>query len=294
MAMTPLGGPTRRPPRSRRSALATLGAALTSAVVGLAAATLPTSAAAQDRFITMASTTSTEQSGLFKHLLPAFKQATGIDVRVVAVGTGQALAIGRRGDADLLFVHDTAAELRFVAEGHAPRRDDVMYNDFVLVGPASDPAGTKGRDIGAALTKIAAAGAAFVSRGDNSGTHAAERRHWKAAGIDVSGQPAWYKECGCGMGPALNIASSSGAYLLTDRGTWISFRNKGDLAILVEGDKRLFNQYGVMVIDPAKHPGVKADLAQRFADWVLSKPGQDAIAAYRIDGQQLFFPNAGA
>ena len=258
----------------------------------LAAATLP--ALAQDKFIVMASTTSTEQSGLFKHLLPAFKAATGIDVRVVAVGTGQALDMGRRGDADIVFVHDTVAENKFVAEGFSTGRKDVMYNDFVLVGPAADPAATKGNDITAALQKIATAGAPFVSRGDKSGTNAAELRHWKAAGVDLAGKPAWYKECGCGMGPALNIASSSSAYVLTDRGTWISFKNRGPLAIVVEGDKKLFNQYGVMVVNPAKFPHVKAALAQQFADWVVSPAGQAAIAEYKIGGEQLFFPNAGS
>ena len=265
-------------------------AATLSAVLLFTAATGP--AAAQDKTIVMASTTSTENSGLFKHLLPAFKAATGIAVRVVAVGTGQALDTGRRGDADIVFVHDTAAEEKFVAEGFATRRADVMYNDFVLVGPAADPAGAKGKDIAAAMTKLAATGAPFVSRGDKSGTHAAELRHWKNAGIDLSAKPAWYKECGCGMGAALNIASSTGAHVLTDRGTWISFKNRGSLAILVEGDKRLFNQYGVMVVNPAKHPHVKAALAQQFADWIVSPAGQDTIAAYKIGSDQLFFPNA--
>ncbi len=251
--------------------------------------------AAQERFIVMASTTSTEQSGLFGHLLPAFKAATGIDARVVAVGTGQALDMGRRGDADVVFVHDTAAEEKFVAEGFALRRLPVMYNDFVLVGPASDPAGARGNDIAAALKKLAAATtAAFVSRGDKSGTHAAELRLWKAAGIDLaSARPAGYKECGCGMGPALNIASSTpNAYALTDRGTWLSFRNRGELAVLVEGDRTLFNQYGVMAVNPAKHPHVKQALARQFVDWVVSPAGQQAIAGYQIGGQQLFFPNA--
>lgn len=256
----------------------------------LAAAAVP--ALAQDRFIVMASTTSTEQSGLFKHLLPVFKAATGIDVRVVAVGTGQALDTGRRGDADVVFVHDAVAEEKFVAEGFATQRREVMYNDFVLVGPAKDPAGAKGRDINAGLRKVAAAGAPFVSRGDKSGTHAGELRYWKAAGVDVAARPAWYKECGCGMGPALNIASSTDAYALTDRGTWISFRNRGNLAIVVEGDTKLFNQYGVMVVNPARHPHVKTALAQQFADWVVSAAGQATIADYRIGGEPLFFPNA--
>jgi tungstate transport system substrate-binding protein len=248
---------------------------------------------AQERFIVMASTTSTEQSGLFVHLLPGFKQASGIDVRVVAVGTGQALDMGRRGDADVVFVHDTVAEEKFVADGFALKRQPVMYNDFVLVGPASDPAKARGSDIAAALKRIAATGATFVSRGDKSGTHAAELRLWKAAGVDLAtARPAGYKECGCGMGPALNMGSSTDGYVLTDRGTWLSFKNRGPLAILVEGDKTLFNQYGVMVVDPAKHPHVKQALAQQFADWVVAPAGQAAIAAYKIGGEQLFFPNA--
>lgn len=251
-------------------------------------------APAQEKTIVMASTTSTEQSGLFAHLLPAFKQATGIDVRVVAVGTGQALDIGRRGDADIVFVHDTAAEEKFVAEGYSVKRLPVMYNDFVLIGPTADPARTKGKDIAAALTKIAASGASFISRGDRSGTHAAELRLWKKAGIDVGKQkPSGYKECGCGMGPALNIAASTDAYTLSDRGTWLSFKNRAGLVILVEGDQSLFNQYGVMVVNPAKHPQVKQALAQAFADWVVSPAGQATIASYRIGGEQLFFPNAG-
>jgi tungstate transport system substrate-binding protein len=251
-------------------------------------------AQAQDRFIVMASTTSTEQSGLFGHLLPAFKSATGIDVRVVAVGTGQALDTARRGDADVLFVHDTVAEEKFVADGFATQRRNVMYNDFVLVGPKADPAGARGADIAAALKKLAAGGAPFVSRGDKSGTHAAELRLWKAAGVDLgAARPAGYKECGCGMGPALNIGSSTNAYVLTDRGTWLSFRNRGNLAMLVEGDKSLFNQYGVLVVNPAKHPHVKAALAQQFATWVVSPAGQASINGYRIGGEQLFFANAG-
>ena len=250
-------------------------------------------AMAQDKFIVMASTTSTEQSGLFAHLLPAFKTATGIDVRVVAVGTGQALDTGRRGDADVVFVHDTAAEERFVTEGFATRRQNVMYNDFVLVGPAADPAKVKGSDIQAAFGKVAAARASFISRGDKSGTHAAELRLWKAGGIEPGvGKPAGYKECGCGMGPALNMAASTGSYVLTDRGTWLNFRNRQDLTVLVEGDRKLFNQYGVMVVNPAKHPHVKAALAQQFADWVVSPAGQASIAGYKIGGEPLFFPNA--
>jgi tungstate transport system substrate-binding protein len=247
----------------------------------------------RDKTIVMASTTSTEQSGLFGHLLPQFKQATGIDVRVVAVGTGQALDTGRRGDADIVFVHDTAGEEKFVAAGFATKRLPVMYNDFVVVGPAADPAKARGNDIAAALAKLNASGAPFISRADKSGTHAAELRLWQAAGVDLAkAKPAGYKECGCGMGPALNMGSSSGGYVLTDRGTWLSFKNRGDLAILVEGDKRLFNQYGVMVVNPAKHPHVKSALAQQFVDWVVSSAGQSRIADYKINGQQLFFPNA--
>ncbi|VTU26518.1 PBP superfamily domain protein [Variovorax sp. SRS16] len=249
--------------------------------------------------LTMASTTSTEQSGLFARLLPAFRQGSGIDIKVVAVGTGQAIDMARRGDADVLFVHDTAAEEKFVAEGFAAKRYPVMYNDFVLVGPKNDPAGLRGKDIVAALKKVAAADAPFVSRGDKSGTDAAERRLWMQTGVADAGQPvpndrkgAGYKECGCGMGPALNIAASSGAYVLADRGTWLSFRNRQDLAVLVEGDKRLFNQYGVMVPSPAKFPRLDSAGAQKFVDWVISPAGQSTIASYRIGGEQLFFPNA--
>jgi len=261
----------------------------------LAATLLGSGAMAQEKFIVMASTTSTEQSGLFAHLLPAFTQATGIDVRVVALGTGQALDAARRGDADVVFVHDQAAEEKFVAEGFGLKRLPVMYNDFVIVGPKADPAGVRGSDVVAALKKLAgSANASFISRGDKSGTHAAELRYWKLAGIDLAGaKPAGYKECGCGMGPALNIAASSGAYVLADRGTWLNFKNRGDLVILVEGYPRLFNQYGVIVVNPAKHPHVKKDLAQAFADWVVSPAGQAAIASYKIGGEQLFFPNAG-
>jgi tungstate transport system substrate-binding protein len=240
--------------------------------------------------ITMASTTSTEQSGLFGHLLPAFRQATGIDVKVVAVGTGQAIDMARRGDADVLFVHDQVAEEKFVADGFAARRWPVMYNDFVLVGPKADPAGTRGRDIVEGLKKVAAGNAPFISRGDKSGTHAAELRYWTQAGTKGGG----YRECGCGMGPALNIASSGNAYALTDRGTWLAFRNRGDLVILVEGDQRLFNQYGVMAVSPQKHPHVKHAEAQKFVDWVISPAGQQAIAAYQVGGEPLFFPNAAA
>jgi len=239
----------------------------------------------------MASTTSTEQSGLFGTLLPAFKQASGIAIKVVALGTGQAIDMGRRGDADVLFVHDQVAEEKIVAEGFAIKRFPVMYNDFVLVGPAADPAKTKGKDITEALRKLNAANANFVSRGDKSGTHAAELRYWKNAGVD-NPQFAGYKACGCGMGPALNIGSSSNAYVLTDRGTWLSFKNRGELVVLVEGDTRLFNQYGVMVVNPARHPQVKLAEAQKFVDWIVSPAGQAAIASYKIGGEQLFFPNA--
>ncbi|MDE1951028.1 MAG: substrate-binding domain-containing protein [Burkholderiales bacterium] len=265
------------------------------ALVAALIAAATTLAAAEDKFITMASTTSTEQSGLFGWLLPIFKQATGIDVHVVAVGTGQALDIGRRGDADIEFVHDTVAEKKFVAEGWSVKRLPVMYNDFVLVGPANDPAGLAGKDIAAAFRKLAAGKADFISRGDRSGTNAAELRIWKKAGIDPKAErPAGYKECGCGMGPALNMASAMGAYVFTDRGTWLSFKNRGDLKVLVEGDPGLFNQYGVMVINPARFPHVKHELAQQFEDWVVSPAGQAAIAAYKVGGEQLFFPNAGS
>lgn len=263
-----------------------VAAVLTSLAAGVARA--------QDRFIVVASTTSTEQSGLFGHILPQFRQATGIEARVVALGTGQALDMGRRGDADVVFVHDQAAEEKFVAEGFGLQRRAVMYNDFVLIGPKNDPAGTRGKDITAALAKLATSSAPFISRGDKSGTHAAELRYWKAAGVDLAAaKPAGYRECGCGMGPALNMAASMNAYVLADRGTWLAFKNRGELAVLVEGDKRLFNQYGVMVVNPAKHPHVRKDMAQAFADWVVSPAGQAAIASYKIGGEQLFFPNAG-
>ena len=241
--------------------------------------------------ITMASTTSTEQSGLFGYLLPEFKKTSGLDVKVVALGTGQALDTARRGDADVLFVHDQVAEEKFVADGWGVKRYPVMYNDFILVGPQNDPAGVKGKDIVEALKKLAAGNGDFVSRGDKSGTHAAELRYWKLAGADAA-KGSGYKECGCGMGPALNIAASSGAYALADRGTWLNFKNRADLAVLVEGDTRLFNQYGVMVVNPARHPHVKAQDAQKFVDWVVSPAGQTAIANYKIGGEQLFFPNA--
>jgi tungstate transport system substrate-binding protein len=241
--------------------------------------------------ITMASTTSTEQSGLFGHLLPAFRQASGIDVKVVALGTGQALDLGRRGDADVVFVHDLAAEDKFVADGFSLRRYPVMYNDFVVVGPKGDPAGARGRDVLAAMKQLAAGNAAFVSRGDKSGTHAAELRYWKLA-LQDAGKGNGYRECGCGMGPALTLASAANAYALTDRGTWLSFKNRGDLVVLVEGDNRLFNPYGVMVVNPARHPHVKAADAQKFVDWVVSGAGQAVIASYKINSEQLFFPHA--
>jgi tungstate transport system substrate-binding protein len=246
------------------------------------------SATAQD-FITVASTTSTEQSGLFKFLLPEARKATGIEVRVVAVGTGQALDMGRRGDADVVFVHDPEAEAKYLAEGFGVRRYPVMYNDFVIVGPKSDPAGAKGNDVIAALKRIAAAQAPFASRADKSGTHAAELRYWKMAGIEPKGD--WYRETGSGMGPTLNTASGMNAYALADRGTWLSFKNRGELVILVEGDTRLFNQYGVMLVNPAKYPHVKKELGQKFIDWLISPAGQATIASYKIDGEQLFFPD---
>jgi len=257
----------------------------------LAATVYIASFGVQAQSIVVASTTSTEQSGLFAHLLPEFKKTTGIDVKVVALGTGQAIDMGRRGDADVLFVHDKVAEDKVVAEGFAVKRFEVMYNDFVLIGPKADPAKTQGSDIVEALKKLAQGNSEFVSRGDKSGTHAAELRFWKIAGMDAS-KGTGYKECGCGMGPALNIASSTGAYVLADRGTWLNFKNRGDLAVLVEGDKRLFNQYGVMLVNPAKHPTVKVAEGQKFVDWLISAPGQSVIASYKIGGEQLFFPNA--
>ena len=246
---------------------------------------------AQQRYITVASTTSTEQSGLFRHLLPIFEKRTGIHVRVVALGTGQALDMGKRGDADVVFVHDAAAEKRLVAEGFFVERREVMYNDFIIVGPKSDPARAGGRDAVAALMTIAEKKAPFASRGDKSGTHAAELRLWKEAGIDpVQGRGAWYRETGSGMGPTLNTASGMNAYALTDRGTWLSFKNRGELGIVVEGDKRLFNQYGVMLVNPKKHAHVKRADGMAFINWLASAEGQKAIAAYKIDGEQLFFP----
>ena len=259
------------------------------AALGMALASLTANAMAQS--IVMSSTTSTEQSGLFGYLLPEFKKASGIDIKVVALGTGQALDMARRGDADVVFVHDQVAEEKFVADGFGLKRLAVMYNDFVVVGPQADPASVKGNDIVAALKKISAGNAAFVSRGDKSGTHAAELRFWTQAAVaDKKG--TGYKECGCGMGPALNIGASTGAYVLTDRGTWLNFKNRGDLKVLVEGDARLFNQYGVMVVNPAKHAHVKRAEAQKFVDWIVSKPGQAVIAGYKIGGESVFFPNA--
>lgn len=262
------------------------------AVFLLALAALP--APAQERFITVASTTSTEQSGLFGHILPLFTAESGIAVRVVALGTGQALDVARRGDADVVFVHDRAAEERFVAEGAGGPRHHVMFNDFVLIGPTSDPARIAGlHDTGEALRRIAAAAAPFVSRGDRSGTHAAELRLWRRAGVDpAQGRAAWYREVGQGMGPALNTAAAQNAYVLSDRGTWLSFRNRQDLRILVGGDARLFNQYGVMLVNPQRHPHVKVADGQRFIEWLLSPAGQRAIASYQINGEPLFFPNA--
>ena len=250
------------------------------------------SAAVQAQSIVMASTTSTEQSSLFGHLLPEFKKASGIDIKVVALGTGQALDMARRGDADVVFVHDQAAEEKFVADGFGVKRLPVMYNDFVLIGPRADPVAAKGSDIVAALRKISVANGAFVSRGDKSGTHAAELRFWKMAEL-AEKKGGGYRECGCGMGPALNMAASTGAYVLADRGTWLNFKNRADLAVLVEGDHKLFNQYGVMVVNPARHPHVKVADAQKFVDWVVSPAGQGVIAGYKIGGEPLFFPNAG-
>lgn len=262
-------------------------------LLALGALALAPYASAQ-KFITVASTTSTEQSGLFKHLLPVFEKKTGIQVRVVALGTGQALDLARRGDADVVFVHAKSAEEKFLAEGEGVKRFPVMYNDFVLIGPKSDPAKIGGgKDILAALKKVRETGAPFVSRGDRSGTHIAELDLWKAAGIDIAKEKGpWYRETGQGMGPALNTASSMGAYILADRGTWLAFKNRGDLTILVEGDKHLFNQYGVMLVNPQKHPSVKRAEGQTFIDWVISAEGQKTIAGYKIDGEQLFYPNA--
>jgi tungstate transport system substrate-binding protein len=262
----------------------------------LLALALAGAARAEEKFFTVASTTSTEQSGLFKYLLPMFEKKTGIHVRVVAVGTGQALDIGRRGDADVLLVHAKPLEEKFIAEGYGVKRQDVMYNDFVLIGPKSDPAGVAGtKDVAAAFRKIKEAQAPFVSRGDRSGTHFAELEIWKLAGIDIAkAKGPWYRDTGQGMGPALNTAAAMNAYILSDRGTWLSFKNRGELTIAVEGDRRLFNQYGVMLVNPARHPHVKVALGQAFIDWLLSAEGQQAIADYKINGEQLFFPNAGS
>jgi len=274
--------------RTLATAFTRLSAAWLAAAV--VAASLPATA---QPFITVASTTSTEQSGLFRELLPAFRNDTGIEARVVAVGTGQALDMGRRGDADVVFVHDKVAEEKFIAEGFGVKRFPVMYNDFVVVGPRSDPAGAKGDDVTAALARIAGKQWPFASRADKSGTHAAELRYWKAAGI---GKPegSWYRETGAGMGPTLNTAAGMNAYALTDRGTWLNFRNRGDLVVLVEGDRKLFNQYGVMLVNPERHPHVKKELGLRFIEWIVSPRGQAAIAGYRIGGEQVFFPNAGS
>ena len=259
-----------------------------------AASVLQDAAIAQDKTIVVSSTTSTQDSGLFGHILPIFKAKTGITVKVVSQGTGQALDTGRRGDADVVFVHARAQEEKFVADGHGVKRYPVMYNDFVVVGPKSDPAGIKGgKDVAASLKAIKAKGAAFISRGDRSGTHSAELRLWKLAGVDIEKDKGlWYKAIGQGMGATLNTAAASNAYTLTDRATWIAFKNKRDLVIVVEGDKRLFNQYGIMLVNPAKHLHVKQDFGQQFIDWIVSAEGQKAIADYKRDGQSLFFPNA--
>ncbi len=258
-------------------------------MLGVAAAR----AGAEDRSIVVASTTSTQDSGLFGYLLPIFKAKTGIDVKVIAQGTGQALDTARRGDADVVFVHAKAQEEKFVADGFGVKRFDVMYNDFVMIGPKADPAGIKGKDIETALKTIRERAAPFISRGDRSGTHAAELALWKQAGIDIAAAKGpWYREIGQGMGAALNTANAMNAYVLSDRGTWISFENRGDLDIVVEGDKRLFNQYGVTLVNPEKYPSVKKDLGQAFVDWLISPEGQATIAGYKIGGQQLFFPDA--
>jgi tungstate transport system substrate-binding protein len=262
--------------------------------LALGAVITATPALAQDKSIVVASTTSTQDSGLFEYLLPLFKKKTGITVKVVAQGTGQALDTGRRGDADVVFVHAKSAEEKFLAEGESVKRYPVMYNDFVLIGPKSDPAGIKGmKDVAKAFQTIKEKQASFISRGDRSGTHIAELKLWKDAGIDIGkDRGPWYKSIGQGMGAALNIAGASNSYLLSDRGTWIHFKNKGDLQILVEGDKRMFNQYGVMLVNPAKHPNVRKDLGQQFIDYLISPEGQKDIANYKIDGEQLFYPNA--
>jgi tungstate transport system substrate-binding protein len=275
---------------ARRHLLSTVFSA---ALVVAFAPALAVPALAQDKFIVVSSTTSTQDSGLFGHILPMFKARTGIDVKVVAQGTGQALDTGKRGDADVVFVHAKSQEEKFVADGAGVKRFPVMYNDFVLIGPKADPAGIKGKNIDDALKTIQANNASFISRGDRSGTHSAEVNLWKAVGVDIAKDKGpWYKEIGQGMGAALNTAGASGAYVLADRGTWISFKNKGDLYILVEGDNKLFNQYGVILVNPDKHPSVKKELGQSFIDWLVSAEGQKAIADYKIEGQQLFFPNA--
>jgi len=284
-----------RPHAARRLIAVTLILATLGGPMATVAQPLPRTAESADAsHIVMASTTSTEQSGLFTHVLPRFTAKTGIQVRVVALGTGQAISVASRGDADLLFVHDKVAEEKFVADGFGLARRDVMYNDFVVVGPASDPARLSGvRDVVRALGQIAQGRHPFLSRGDRSGTHAAELRYWKDAGIDPkTSTGGWYRETGSGMGPTLNIAAGMNAHALTDRGTWLNFRNRGALKVLVEGDERLFNQYGVIVVNPARHPHVKLKQAQAFADWMVSSEGQQAIADYRIGGEALFFPNA--
>jgi tungstate transport system substrate-binding protein len=270
--------------QNRRTLIALAAAAVLAGTPG---------AFAQDKSIVVSSTTSTQDSGLFGHILPLFKAKTGIEVKVVSQGTGQALDTGRRGDADVVFVHAKPQEEKFVADGAGVKRFPVMYNDFILVGPKNDPAGAKGKDIVAGLKAIQSKGATFISRGDRSGTHAAELALWKVADIDpASGKGTWYKEIGQGMGAALNTAAAANAYTLADRGTWLSFKNRGDLGIVVEGDNKLFNQYGVILVNPAKHPHVKTELGQAFIDWLVSPEGQKAIADYKIGGEQLFFPNA--
>jgi len=267
--------------------------ALAAVSLGAFAPVPATHAQAPDNSITVSSTTSTEQSGLFGFLLPQFLKATGITVKVIALGTGQALDVGRRGDADVVFVHDQPAEEKFIAEGAGVERIAVMYNDFVLIGPSDDPAKAAGKDIGSGLKALYSTKAPFVSRGDKSGTHAAELRYWKQAGLDPAGEKqSWYRDTGSGMGPALNTAAAMNAYILADRGTWLSFKNRQNLKIIVEGDSKLFNQYGVILVNPKKHPHVKVAAGQKFIDWLVSAEGQGTIAAYKIGGEQLFFPNA--
>lgn len=269
---------------------------LRSATISLATVSLAATSAfvcAQGSTITVSSTTSTEQSGLFGFLLPRFQKASGVTVKVVALGTGQALDVGRRGDADVVFVHDQPAEEKFVAEGAGVERIAVMYNDFVLIGPSDDAAKAAGKDIVAGLKAVYAGKTPFVSRGDKSGTHAAELRYWKQANLDPAGEKqSWYRDTGSGMGPALNTAAAMNAYILADRGTWLAFKNRQNLKIIVEGDSKLFNQYGVILVNPKKHPQVKAQAGQKFIDWLVSAEGQGVIASYKIDGEQLFFPNA--